>query len=89
MTALLMGGIILGLVTVQLCLTFGCTSAGQQLDELEEKTVELEQELVLIKQEVGRLGSLASIQTRAMAGGFTKTDQVVYLPANIPVALGY
>lgn len=89
LTIWLMGFSVLGLALVQLCLTLGCASASEEIDRLEARASVLEEEVLVARQEIDRLGSLSSIQARATTAGFVKTSQVFYLPAQAPVALGF
>ena len=77
------------LVVVQLGLTNYCASSGEQLAQLESRAVYLEEEIWQFEEEVGWLGSLTTIQVKAVELNFVKVDHVVYLSAQSPVAMGY
>lgn len=85
----LIGFLFVALVVIQLGLTYRFASAGADLDRLEMRSAQLQEEIRLLEQENSQLGSLKALRSRAEALGFAKTSQIVYLPARLPVALGY
>lgn len=76
------------LFLAQLVVSHRLATAGETVKRLEVEAKELSEENTLLKEEIGRMGSLSRISSEAAKLGLSRSSQVLHLTPQIPVALG-
>jgi cell division protein FtsL len=77
-----------GLALAQLTITYGLSTTGGRMRQLEEKAETLSQQNRVLTEEINQMGSLTRIAQQAQSLGLVKANQVLYLVPQVPVALG-
>lgn len=72
---------------VQIVISHHLSTSGEKVRQLEDRITFLEQENRILNGEIGSVGSLSSISTKAGELGLVRTSQIQYSAAQIPVAL--
>ncbi|MCJ7827520.1 hypothetical protein MUP65_00030 [Patescibacteria group bacterium] len=83
-----LAGLVILLAGVQLCLSYRCAGSGDQLAQLEVASERIGRENMILREENNQLGSLVSIKKQALEMGFVGAQEIVYLSAPAPVAMG-
>lgn len=84
----LIGGAVLALALGQLFISHRLATTGEVIREFEVKATRLEQANLLLKEEIGQMGSLSRIAQEAEALGLVRTANILYLTPPVSVALG-
>lgn len=77
--------IILSLV--QIVISHHLSTSGEKVRQLEDRITFLEQENRILNGEIGAVGSLSSISSKASELGLVRTSQIQHFAPQIPVAL--
>jgi len=84
---ILVTAITLGLALAQLIITYGLSTTGGRMRQLESKAETLAQQNRVLTEEINQMGSLTRISQQAQSLGLVKANQVLYLAPQVPVAL--
>lgn len=76
------------LALVQLTISHRLASSGGRLNELENQASQVQKEIRLLEEEVNQMGSLSVVSQKAELLGMEKTQKIIYLRPQLPVALG-
>ncbi len=76
------------LVLAQLFVSHRLVSSGETVKKLEVEAKSLSQKNTLLKEEIGKMGSLSRIASEAAKLGLGRASQILHLTPQIPVALG-
>jgi cell division protein FtsL len=60
---------------------------GQRLSQIDQEIKDLRKEKYLLEEKIYQLASLEKINQRAQELGFCRTNEIVYLSLEVPVAL--
>lgn len=80
--------LIFVLFFAQLVVSHRLATAGETVKKFEVEAGRLSEENTLLKEEIGRMGSLSRISSEAARLGLSRASQVLHLTPQIPVALG-
>lgn len=83
----LIGFMVLILALVQLFVSQRLATAGEEVRQLETEAAQLENENRILADEIGKMGSLSMISSKARDLGLVRTTQVFHLTPQVPVAL--
>lgn len=82
-------GIIIILSLVQLYISHSLAAAGEKVGLLETKARQLEFQNAILEEEIAKVGSLNNVSAEAEKLGLVKSDRVIHLTPQMPVAWGY
>lgn len=60
---------------------------GQRLSQIDQELKSLKKEKCLFEEKIYQLSSLENVYQRAQELGFSRTNEIVYLSREVPVAL--
>ena len=84
---LMVVGIVLILLLAQMLISYRLAIAGEEVKSLEIAAQEIGDENQLLKERINQMGSLSRVQQQSRMLGLVKTNQVLYLTPQVPVAL--
>ena len=79
--------VVFGLALAQLTITYGLSTTGGRMRQLEGKAETLARQNRVLTEEINQMGSLTRIAKQAQSLGLVKANQVLYLAPQVPVAL--
>ena len=79
---------IFALALVQLTISHHLASDGQRVKELEQLVTQIEDENQRLEEDISSIGSLSAVSKKAEALGLIKTQAVLNVSPQVPVALG-